>query len=506
KDLFYGFIRSIYGSKEYRNTAKISGISFDDKLPKMTTKELSKFQSKFDNEKSANVFDNPNLYLMGLYGIDLAATIDANKATSDNSKFILKFKTGKLSPTSLTFLEDNSAVAPFSNHLIADKDNKNTLNATNLRVSDYGNPYSGTGPIKTDGILTLAPYVVTKYSSTPGESRIISKNIFYADKSFVNDSKNFVTYETINESPNIDAAASQRSRKASFLNAENSGEYLLNTKVTKSSSVMSGLLKYKVISSINETGTSHAMFMRWNEYGYINNKYNAMGRKFLWGESDVNKINSSPKALSEFYTGTGALVRESIGAAINWMAMIKAVNPGTSKVFYPAVPLPADYVTSGLPQSDAYPKYMDSLQTLKNIYESHHDDKEKAWKSTKFQSAKLTLETLAKKYGATASNPAQIPIFRYQFKKDNLQSSETEANKMILKILNELTSKVKFVNETLYEDYAAFRQAAWIGKTNPTLLGGFGPDYSGLGTSLSQYLKPGATGGVVGLFAYVFKK
>ena len=471
----------------------------------MTPTELKSFQHHFKNQAAAEALDNPNLYLLGLYGVDLAATIAANIATTDNSKFILKYKTDKLSPTSWTLFKDNSSMVPFSNTLLADQNNKNLLNATNLRVSTYGNPYLGTGKINVDGIFNLAPYVTTEYSSSSGKSKIIKKNNFYADSTFVQNNKNFISYQTINNTSGRDADAKATSRKASFLDASTTGEYILSRDVQSISTKMIGLGKYKVIKSINETGVSNAKFMKWNQYGYAKGRFNAMGRKLMWGKSEISKIDSSNDSLDTFYSGTGALLRESIAGAVNWMAMIKTVSPKKHKVFYPSVALPADYVTSGLSAEDAYPKYTDKLETMKEMYESNRGDRTTAWKSDKFRSSRKTLEKLASDCGATASNPAQIPIFRYQFHDTPVSQVIKGANEMILSTLNELTPKVRFINEVEPEDWTSFKGTALIHKTGVTLIGGFGPDYDGLGSILSQYLKPSSTGGVVGLFAYIFK-
>ena len=507
KDLFYGFIRSIYGSKTFRTEGKVGADVLTGSFPKMTPTELSAFNANFANEKAADALDNPNLYLLNLYGVDLPATITANKATTDMSKFIVKFKTGKLSATSLVLFQDNTLFNPFSNTLLADQSNKNTLSATNLKVNTYGNSYSGSGTINTDGIYTLAPFVYTEYSTTPTEAMVLSKNPFYADTTWVNNDKTLLKQKTVVVSTGSNPEAKAQQRQVSFKNAKATGEYVLDGRVDSHKSLMEGLEGYKVISSLTENGGAMSKWLFWNYFGYKHeNVFNDKGLKMMWGSSDRTGLDSSKDAMDVFFNGDGALVRDSIKAAVNWTAMIKTMNPAGGKVFYPQLSLPNDYVTSlGAGAEPIQPSYLDSAADMETMYESNHQDKLKAWSTSKAPTSAKTLDDIATKHGATAESPAIIPIFRYLFNDQPASSTEKLANAVILRKLNELTPKVHFIHQTLIADWADFLVKANKEYTAATSINSFGPDYKGLGSILSQYLKPHMTGGIVGLFTYLLK-
>ncbi len=94
---------------------------------------------------------------------------------------------------------------------------------------------------------------------------------------------------------------------------------------------------------------------------------------------------------------------------------------------------------------------MDSTADLKDIYLNTTGDLQESYKTSKTDAAAELLDAAADAVGATAQNPAIIPLFRYVFSDTPTPEAVTKSQEDVLALYNSLTPKVKFVykhNET----------------------------------------------------------
>ena len=518
KDMFYGFVRSLYNNSSVWKKGVLNGQDISSYLPIYNSTEEETFLKMFIKsgdtydkkvaEKASHALQNPNLYLLDLFNIDLIKTLKANMETADEDKFAIVFKNDKIPTTTTELFKDNTLFTPFpKSEIIGGGIQNKKLTGENLKIFGtkvYGHPYTGSGVSEPSDVYSIAPYLYTKYDLGDGGDGVETKlNEFYIDNNFVT-SKNVIKGTlTIMTKKSADASAQAQARKVDFENANKTGIYLLPSEVYSQKTLLESLSNYKMISKSMEIGAANGSKLYWNIFGHTDPGYNDIGRKMMWGVGSSTSINTSKNATAEFMSGTGALVRDSIHAAINWQALVETIAPGQGKEYYPSIALPASYDNSGVSRAEAFPSFLFNQEKAQNIYDSNLGNNAAAWTAPTLAKAAKTLDVIAMKSGATESNPASIPIFKYIFTDNTPKPSDVKANQQIIDRLNKMTKLVHFTNQ---KDYAwgDFITAAYRTKIAGTLLSGFGPDYRGLGSIIQQMLD--ATGGVIGLAKDAFKK
>ena len=507
KDLFYGMVRSFYTSSYFRKNSKIDkeGVDLGEYLKKMDEEELDKFDNLFGGDSAiANSYDNGNLYLYELYGIDLEKTVETNINNSNQDEFKIIFK--DFSPTSLYMFKNNSAINPFPKSKLIEDDSlgDSKLSATRLNIFEYGNPYPGTGPNNIENVYSIAPFLYTNYSTSEGEKITIKQNHKYIDRDWVNDPRSIKYYSTkMKTGIDADAFASQRVNQ--FKDASRTNEYILDLSVYNYKNYINDLYQYSKLKKPVQKGQSSANKLYWNYAGFKDEYFNEKGREMMWGKSSLNEIATDPKAMREFFSGSGAILRNSLNSAINFYAMAQLLFPKQNVTFYPSTAFEEEFKVSNVDKKFILSKTMQSIDDLEKIYKSNFGDWQKAWKTDNYVQAAKTIDDLAKSVNATKENPAQIPIFTYIFVDAKPTSIQEKANKNVLTILNSLTPRVKFVNQKSIEWYwSDFLDRAYTKKDAATILGGYGADYNGLGSINQQFLTYYASAGFVGLFQDVF--
>ena len=510
KDMFYGFARALFSSSQVWEEKKLNGEDISKYVEAYTNEEQTLLFNQFDGKEkkdrkeAAKNAGNPNFYLLDLFGLDVTKTLKANTEKQNNDdEFILVFKGDKgISPTSAELLKDNSLFTPFPKKALGQWSGK--LSASYLKtIEGYGEAYKGAGVPNVDNIYSVAPFLYTNYDFSVGGKLEIKKNPNYIDDAWAKSDKTFSGAIT-KIAKKADPGALAQQRNASFTDASTTGVYNLPSEVKAEPSLLGEWVRYKHFSKVTEEGKSSAGALCWNMYGFKNDDFNDLGRKMMWGKTKVSEISSSKDSVKQFYSGTGALVRDSIHAAINWQALTEAIFPNQNKIYYPSIVLPGSFKSSGLDPSNAYPSFLDGKKDAMNIYDANLGDKYMAWKPKTASNAGFTLEKIARDAGATKERQAIIPIFKYVLKDKTPTANVVQSNRMILDRLNKLTPLVKFVNQEVYQNFSSLVGATYRKRTATTLLTNFGPDYNGIGSIMQQMLN--VTGGSVGIAKDLFNK
>lgn len=512
RDLFYGFVRQLYGFKDVRETGKLNGE--DTGLKAFTKDELTSIIGQFSDQASyENLYNSGNGYTYGLYNVDIKATVEENtKQGADENKFVLVYKPGSaITPTALNMFIDSAYATPTpSAEIIQARGNATDAEPGKYwGLTNWGNDETITNGnvTKAQPKYTVAPYIFTNYDvktgTNVGNGIALKRNPYFGGT--FNASTNQIETWTTLPTPATDSNAFNQTRLSSFKdNPTQTHEYILDSGVNQDSELIKQAQAYAFRAKPIRTGGIGTWLSYNSLYSTLESKnFNDAGRKMLWGEADASKINGSSAALDYFY-GEGSKVRALINSAVNWYTVVQLYFPGQAKEFYSGLVMEDSLKYSGFNSEDARPEFIDSTATLKEIYKNNLSNQETALGTSKFDDASQILDDIATKAGATNSAPAQIPLFRYTASDNPETASTVEANTAILKKLNSLTPKVKFVWKNL-GTWSDMVKESSIDQTGLMLFHSFGPDYQGAGTILQQYISGSSTSSVAELFKQALK-
>ncbi|CAM9114840.1 OppA family ABC transporter substrate-binding lipoprotein [Mycoplasma marinum] len=461
KDYFYGFMRSLYSSRQTRQTGKIAGVSVKGVVP---------FDKAWTTNEIDLSSDNPNNYIFNLFGMDIDKTIaDGEKLKNGNQEFVITLKTPNdkfLSSVICNF----TGITPAPSKYISEMAKGSTKPWIKYGIANYGND------LKT--FLHVAPYYYSKYDLLTGF--ILKKNEGFIDQDWANDRDLPKGQARINKyvyhaTQKQDAIAEIIQRKAGY---EEGKEPILDASVindnTELNKIKNNAEKYGVkLSRVINSGMQQKMF--WNPLpnDKFLNEYNDKARELMYGFSKIEDIKNKPSAFKHFMIGDAAKLRHAIDLAYNWYAGVQQVTGNSTKMpllspFAPeqvtpvdttnvfddpknATPFatPADLIAAETREPSKIteaqkiyvrPSGVPSYADLKNSY-AKANNKLDAAISPSMQEAKDLIKSIADKYAG-----AVIPLETWNDKNKNPASQQTLSQvKTMIKVLNKIApGKITF--------------------------------------------------------------
>lgn len=508
KDLFLGFIRKLYSFKTVRENGTLNNQLLH--IPKFSNSEIIKLKQEFGADTSGNfgsningksnyeLYNNLNSSLYNLYNIDINATIDANLSNRDNSKFIIKTTPGKkLNHEIILLLKDTNIITPVPISF---------LNNSSLTGGEYSGFFNvgqfisaGSGKVNVLNNLSLAPYMYTQVDYSRFGKTNLSINA--SSPYFNNVINNKITNVELEQSdPYADPSSKATSELSKFKDGT-SGQVLMN-KGSINQRAISELSSYQHVYKVLNNFPKNEKFT-WNFYmgASDKNQLNYFGRKMLYGLGGINDVkNANYKALSHFYSGDGAIVRMAIGSSVNWYKNAQMNFPNKNLDFFGSIIQEDTMIGNskiesfGPSSSNTFlkPTWLDDYSSLKEQYITNTDE-EIQWETPSIQNAALTIDNLAKKYGASLGEPAVIPIPQYEFSDIKESDGSTIASDSVINILNKLSPRVKFVKEV------STSFSVWIQRLSDGISiessNTFTPDYDGVGSIMSLAMTGGNLSG-----------
>ena len=320
-DLFYGWLRGVYTSQTMREQGTIEGVT---QGPKLSAAYLSKLKNSnwYEASKLKSAYDNPNIYLLNLYGVDVQGTIDANTGANKNvDKFTLKFTAPQKGDILTDYLSGNNLFFPVSSEKIlemnsGENDFKTKLGES-IQLLEYGASAKNGGNFDLSGELTIGRYYTSNFDINPNANGlIIEKNMHSYDQAFVDDGKNILKSQQLVYKQG-DSDSFNQARAKSFM-ADNS-ESVLNPTVQDNPDLMNQIDSKGLFDRRKSTTTGAVKAVFINPWYLVNgaNKVDSNASKVIFGESDLTKVMDNKAADDEYFFGRGRILRALLNSSVN---------------------------------------------------------------------------------------------------------------------------------------------------------------------------------------------
>ncbi len=500
KDYYYGMMRSLAASKSVRETGVLSG----KKIP-----GLPKFNSTKDLNSNDRTINNPNSYLLDLFGIDVENTIkDGEKLKENDQDFVVSLHIAS-DQVLYSLFANNSYFSPAPSTKITEMAKGSSSPEVKYGITTYGQDGPSLSGIKD--VLTVAPYFYSYYNFIDGYQLV--KNNYYWDENFTK-SKSKITKFTFHMTPEgSDPQANALARKTGY---ENGLESIFDETAWNNPEIQTKIRinadKYGAkLNKIYKVGLQNKLLWNPTMPQSIANEYNEKGIEAMYGKGITTRDQSlnMPKALNGFFNGNGMKVRKAMDAAYNWYAGAVAASGSTQKLALLSPLAPEQLTTTNsqtiweiVEKNNKNPttgstKVDDSIWVKPTIVPSYKQMKEHynnqnneiaASTSPTFDAAKTLLDEVAKDIKATPSNPAIIPLQTWGAADKRKDSSEQIKQwETMIKIFNKASDgAIQFKRvvpgswsthlNNFQRNEAEFQYAAW------------GPDYPAASSSLQGIL------------------
>ncbi|CAM9139607.1 OppA family ABC transporter substrate-binding lipoprotein [Mycoplasma marinum] len=336
-DLFYGYIRGIYNNAEVRKQGTINGKNKITPLEDAYMKKVKNSTEFYQNGKlNSRGYDNGNVYLNNLFGIDIKATIDANTGTNfDENKFTIKFQSPQDAAILDNFFTRSQFFHPVSSEKILelnggyknfDKPGKFT------QILEYGKLIRKNEKVDLSDLLTIGKFYLANYDrDTQSDGIVIKKNEHSYDEKYNKNNRTLKKIQTIYYDPK-DADAFNQERKKRFL--EDNSESLLFANVKENSTLMEeikskgyGEQRRSFEKSLINSVVMNPWYMvsTGNKDALLDDNTS----KLLFGTT-TKDAQMNPEADDEYFSGRGRIFRSLLNSSINLFGISNQWLPGSS--------------------------------------------------------------------------------------------------------------------------------------------------------------------------------
>ncbi|CAM9110972.1 hypothetical protein MYMA111404_01425 [Mycoplasma marinum] len=338
-DIFYGFMRGIYNNKEVRQLGTIMGKNPMPPIEKDYMQRILNSDEYYENGALNQLgFNNGNVYLNNLYGIDLKGTINANTgANYDPDKFTIKYTMAQDASILVNNLSLTNQYNPMSSQKILELNGgQKSFDKPGkfLQLLEFGKTIRHGEEVDLSQELTVGRFYLESYNTDPLSSGIVLKKNKHSYKEKWN--KNNKTLNKIeylfNDGSDADVYA--QIRQQSFL--RDNSESVLNNKVLENANLMRVIKskKFGTKRRITEKGMTRRMiFNPWyfastkNSNAQLDNNTSR-----LLFNTTRKQIASDPNADIEYFSGRGRIFRSLLNASINLFGISKQWLEGSELV------------------------------------------------------------------------------------------------------------------------------------------------------------------------------